>query len=154
MLWCVFVYMIVDKHDIIHSILSLTLVYTSPLLRDAVKLLVTKSRVVAGLSTDMVKNTEENTFFILRNSLGMLFSTINRVVLSFLIYFCIICSGEMLDRLNTSAFMYETDISLSVDTMKTWALTLLLVGILSIGFVIIFVVKPVVWLVKGMQVVF
>lgn len=70
-------------------------------------------------------DTEENVFYVIQNGFGKMFNT-----------------------LNTSAFLYEENAQTYIDQVYAVALSLSLVGILSIFLVVFVIVKPTVWLVE------
>ena len=93
---------------------------------NAVKIFLANARAVQASSLDDIVNTSPYVYFVLENGIGSLFT-----------------------NLNTSAFMYDTVCENYVERMYIVLLAITLVSILSMFFVIVFFVKPTVWLIEG-----
>ena len=94
--------------------------------RDALELYTSKARAVANLSPTLIRDSEESTFFILRNS-----------------------DSEFFTHLNKSCTYFELDVRESILLFETWMISLVVCSILLVLIVLLFAVRPTIWLIEG-----
>lgn len=95
--------------------------------RDAVKIFVIKSGNVINMIFELIYNTEPNSFYLMQNG-----------------------GGEFFQALNISTFLYQNIASNYISTMFAVEIALTVFSTVIIFVMVVFIVKPAVWLIEGM----